>query len=195
MKYSEFLLVDLENIHVLNLTNLKNDIKVFIFVGIHQKKIPFDLVTSAQQLGESLKWVRITGQGKNALDFHIAFYLGELNQSTEKSVKFTVLSKDAGYDPLVNHLIQLGRRCKRINSLREADINSANLDDPNTQRILDNLQKIENHKRPRTRNTLEKHITTILRGKASSDEIDSVIDNLFIRDKLSERNGRLIYQL
>ena len=48
-----------------------------IFYGITQKKLPEELVVQAQPLGTRLKWIKISGQGPNALGFHIAFYLGE----------------------------------------------------------------------------------------------------------------------
>ena len=116
MIYDEYLLVDFENVPRLDLGRMGKQTRVYVFVGDQQQKIPFDLVESAQALGDSLEWCKISGQGRNALDFHIAFYLGELNQTAPKNVRFTVLSGDRGYDPLVAHLKQRGRACSRINS-------------------------------------------------------------------------------
>ena len=101
MGYSEFVFVDFENVQSFDLGSLDDNTKIYIFVGRQQKKIPFELVTSAQRRGGAIEWIQISGQGRNALDFHIAYYLGELNQTTSKDVRFTVLSKDTGYDPLI----------------------------------------------------------------------------------------------
>jgi hypothetical protein len=196
VSYSEFIFVDFENVQSFDLSSLDETTKVYIFVGRQQNKIPFELVTSAQRRGKGLEWIQISGQGRNALDFHIAYYLGELNQTTPREVHFTVLSKDTGYDPLIQHLSEFGRQCKRINSLKEiADYSKEELEDPNTQQVIQNLKKIEKSKRPRTRNTLAKHVSHVLRGRVSPEEASGVIDNLFVMGRISERSGRLIYNL
>lgn len=195
LNYSQYLFIDFENIQTLDLESIDNSVKVFVFVGSEQKKIPLNVVEKAQARGESLKWIQIAGHGRNALDFHIAFYLGELNQTAPDNVSFTLLSKDTGYDPLVEHINKLGRSCSRINSLKELSMSSKALDDPNTQRALANLSKIEKTKRPRTRNTLSKHMQMALGRKLGPEEAASVIDNLFMMGKVSETGGRLIYDL
>lgn len=196
MTYSEFVFVDFENVQSFDLGSLDSNSKVYIFVGRQQKKIPFELVTSAQKRGGAIEWIQISGQGRNALDFHIAYYLGELNQTTPKDVRFTVLSKDTGYDPLILHLSEFGRQCKRINSLKEiTSYTKEELEDPNTEAVIQNLKKIQKPRRPRTRNTLSKHVSHVLRGKVTPEEAAGIIDNLFVMGRVSERNGRLIYDL
>jgi hypothetical protein len=196
MEYSEFIFVDFENVQSFDLASLDKRTKIYIFVGRQQRKIPFELVSSAQRRGGAVEWIQISGQGRNALDFHIAYYLGELNQTTPRDVHFTVLSKDTGYDPLIQHLTAFGRQCKRINSLKEiTDYSKEELEDPNTKAVVQNLKKIQKSKLPRTRNTLSKHVSHVLRGKGSPEEVISVMDNLFVMGRISERNGRLIYNL
>lgn len=46
--------------------------------------------------------VKITGNGKR-LDFHIAYYLGQLALK-EPEAFFHIVSRDAGFDPLIQHL-------------------------------------------------------------------------------------------
>jgi hypothetical protein len=196
MEYSEFIFVDYENVQGFELSSLDDRTRIYIFVGRQQRKIPFELVSSAQSRGDAVAWIQISGQGRNALDFHIAYYLGELNQTTPREVRFTVLSKDTGYDPLIQHLAAFGRQCKRINSLKEITTYSKEeLEDPNTKAVVQNLKKIEKSKRPRTRNTLSKHVSHVLRGKLSQQEVSGVVDNLFVMGRISERNGRLLYDL
>ena len=114
------LFIDYENISNFNLDNINaNIIKIYIFVGNNQKKIPIELVIQIQKFGNNVKWIKITGQGKNALDFHIAFYLGLLNQKVQKDIHFIILTKDSGFDALISYLNNLGRKCKRIESLIE----------------------------------------------------------------------------
>lgn len=73
----------------------------------------------AQPLGTRLQWIKIAGQGPNALDFHIAFYLGRA--FTERpQAHCAVLPKDKGFDPLIRHLHGPGHTCRRVASLKDA---------------------------------------------------------------------------
>lgn len=71
------LFVDLENVKNVDLRRVPSDARVMLFYGIAQKRLPEELVVQAQPLGTRLRWIKISGQGPNALDFHIAFYLGQ----------------------------------------------------------------------------------------------------------------------
>jgi len=70
-------------------------------------------------LGSRVNWVKISGQGPNALDFHIAFYLGQ-ELASNPSAQCAILSRDKGFDPLTRHLQALGRTCRRVSSLKDA---------------------------------------------------------------------------
>ena len=113
------LFVDLENVQKVDLSLVPVDARVMIFYGVTQKKLPEELVVQAQPLGPRLKWVKISGQGPNALDFHIAFYLGQELANSPTS-QCAILSRDTGFDPLTRHLQALGCTCRRVNSLKDA---------------------------------------------------------------------------
>jgi len=115
----QVLLIDLENLQKVDLSLVPNGARVLIFYGLMQRKLPEELVVQAQPLGALLKWIKISGQGPNALDFHIAFYLGQelANRPTSECVVF---SKDTGFDPLMRHLQALGLVCSRVQSLKGA---------------------------------------------------------------------------
>ena len=50
------------------------------------------------QLGPRSSYVRLEASGSNALDFHIAYYLGNLVIS-DPTAYFHIISKDTGFDP------------------------------------------------------------------------------------------------
>ena len=76
---TNYVLTDFENARPRNLELLSHHpFTVVVFVGAIQAKIPFDLAAAMQQLGEKGRYIKIAGSGKNALDFHLAFYVGEL---------------------------------------------------------------------------------------------------------------------
>jgi hypothetical protein len=56
----------------------KDKFKILIFICQSQNKIPFELEIAAQNFGSQLEWIKIDGNGTNALDFYIDCYLGEI---------------------------------------------------------------------------------------------------------------------
>jgi PIN domain len=99
----ELLLVDFENVQQVDLSRVEATARVVIFHGASQKNVPIELVSATQSLGKRIEWVKIEGNGKNALDFHIACYLGRMLEKNPGS-NCVVLSKDKGFDPLLNYL-------------------------------------------------------------------------------------------
>jgi len=189
----KFLLIDYENIQKVNLSDVPDNILVRIFVGQSQKSIPFELVQQAQRFGQCIEWIKIEGQGNNALDFHIAFYLGKL-QTKHKGASFIILSKDKGFDPLIKHINNLKGKCQRINSLFEFDgVHDDFSKDQNLKRTIELLSKIEKSKRPRKRVTLNQHVSSFFQKKLNDSEIDKIIDYLFIEKLISETADKLSY--
>lgn len=188
----KLLLVDFENVHQVNLSQLEEGYHVMIFVGSSQKTIPIELVTSAQKLGSRVDWLKVEGNGSNALDFHIACQLGRVLEKSP-NIRCTVLSKDKGFDPLLRHLNKVGLKCKRINSMLELDPNSAPLDDPNYKRTIEILSKIDKKKRPRKLKTLSVYISSIFQKKITQKSIDCIIDLLFANKMISENNNTISY--
>lgn len=199
------LLVDYENVQNFDLSTVcsRKNVLVKIFVGQSQNKIPFDLVQIAQQMGKRVEWIKMNGSGSNALDFHIAFYLGVLSSNAAEKNDFLILSKDKGFDPLIQHINKQSQtNCDRIESLTDlaarfisADRGAVDVQeiDP-MEKILCNLSKIQKNKRPRTRKTLLQHIKSLLSPRKPKDEeVEQLIDDLFAQRKVTEANSRLTY--
>ena len=51
--------------------------------------------------------VPISKTGKNALDFHLSFYMGYI-ASRHQQAKFVVVANDKGYEPMLEHAKALG---------------------------------------------------------------------------------------
>lgn len=189
------ILVDFENIQKFDFEHIDTtNTNVAIFVGKSQNKIPFTLVERAQAFGERLVWVKIAGDGKNNLDFHLAFEMGRLCERVEHDIEIIVLSKDSGYDSLIRYVNELGIKTRRIANPAELSDSTKPLPSSNfTNYIVNNLNKIDSQKRPRTRRTLKKHMESLLREKAGTNEIDAILEEMFIKGLLSEINNRLKY--
>lgn len=192
------LLIDYENIHKIELAKIKQqDINIKIFVGQAQNKIPFDLVQAAQQFDNPVEWIKIKGSGSNALDFYIAFYLGQYFKNTKKGT-FLVLSKDKGFDPLIKHINNSPINCQRIENLdnlyQKQELTSDEKNEKLILEIINKLARMENNKRPATQKSLHNSLKSQLAKKNIQDkEIVLLVKTLFLQNKIAKENNRLIY--
>lgn len=109
-----FVLVDFENVQPKNMDALRGGaFRVKVFVGANQSRFPRDMVLALQGLGTAAEYIEIAGSGINALDFHIAFYMGRL-AALHPDASFYLISRDRGFDPLIRHLATLGISCHRL---------------------------------------------------------------------------------
>lgn len=115
-----FILIDFENVQPKSLGALQGgQHQVRVFVGASQNRVPLELASALQAFGGDAKYIQITGNGSNALDFHIAFAIGQLC-TKHPDARFTIVSRDTGFDPLIKHLAAQGTVCKRVASLGES---------------------------------------------------------------------------
>jgi len=117
-----YVLIDYENVQPKTLAALEGpDFHVLVFVGVAQAKISIDVAAALQALGTGTRYIRCNGGGSNALDFHIAFYIGELATTAPHS-SFHIISRDTGFDPLVKHLRARGLRVCRAASIEDLSL-------------------------------------------------------------------------
>lgn len=170
------------------------DFRVMIFIGATQAKLPTEFAMAVQALGSSAEYVQIDGNGRNALDFHIAYYLGSIS-ANEASGESFVISKDTGFDPLMRHLKTKGILCRRLTSigeipgLKEAALKPSS--EP-TQRILANLLK-RGSARPRTLKTLRSSIKHLLDEKGTDDTVNRVVEDLERLNAIKLTDGKVTY--
>lgn len=114
----KLLLVDLENKHKVDLSPLDASFRAIIFVGVNQNPPKAAKKPATAHRFNRVDFLKISGSGKNALDFHIAFELGRTFETAPNTQCF-VLSGDKGFDPLLNHLNNSGMACQRVESIEE----------------------------------------------------------------------------
>lgn len=193
-----YILIDFENVHPKNLELVtKHPFKVFVFVGANQSKVPFDLADSMQLLGNDAKYIKIAGNGQNALDFHIAFYIGEL-AGKHPDAHFHIISKDKGFDPLIKYL----KEKRKIKVMRETDLAEIPLlrvpvstsNDEKIAAIVKNLGG-RGQSRPRKVRTLENTINTLFTRKLEKNELSALIKELQKRKLIIVNQGNVSYKL
>lgn len=107
------LLVDLENVHKVDLSRLDDSYLSIIYVGANQNPPKASRKKETAHRFSRVDFQKIEGTGKNALDFHIAFQLGRTFETAPDTLCI-VLSKEKGFDPLLNHLNKNGFLCPKM---------------------------------------------------------------------------------
>jgi hypothetical protein len=142
-----------------------------------------------------VEWIGVEGIGPNTLDFHIVFYLGQLSLQAPTS-NFVILSRDRGFDPLIQHLGQLGIACKRIENLdrlsQSADVTYS--PDFLAEIALPKILSIDSKSRPKTKSALYKYLKSLLvKYQPSELDIEQLLDILFATGKIIKTQGKINY--
>jgi hypothetical protein len=194
---TNYVLIDYESVQPEDMSALKHDhFRVIMFVGAHQNKIAFETAAALQQMGSNVEYVKISGIGPNALDFHIAFYIGQLAGKDPEAL-FHVVSKDAGFDPLLRHLKTRKLRAFRVKTLGDIPLLKAGNAKSTADRvalILDYLQK-RGAAKPRTVTTLRSTIGALFQKQLSPDEIGALLTALQARGYVSVAGNKVTYSL
>jgi len=194
---TNYVLIDFENVRPSNLEVLQHHpFKVLVFVGANQARLPFDLVSAMQSLGDAGRYIKIAGSGKNSLDFHIAYYIGEL-AAEEPGAYFHIISRDTGFDPLIKHL-----KSKKIHVQRERDLeeipvlrmSAATSNDEKVSAIVKNLAG-RGHARPRKVRTLSNTISSLFTETLSEQQLAALIKELEKRNYIIVSEGNVTYRL
>jgi len=194
---TNFVLVDFENIHPKNRNLLKGGpFKIKVFLGATQAKIPVEMARALQAFGPDAEYIQIDGNGSNALDFHIAYYIGRLAAESPDAF-FPIISKDTGFDPLIKHLKLQKILCQRSTTV--ADIPLIKIS--NTQSVpekvdavIENLAKRKASK-PRTFKTLGTTIKALFVNQLADEELQGLLDQLAQRGVIRVSGGKVSYEL
>jgi hypothetical protein len=112
------LFVDFENVQRVDLSQLDESYSAIVFLGATQNAPKDATNKNTAHRFRRVTFQKVSGNGKNALDFHIAFQVGRVFETSPKTVCF-VVSRDKGFDPLVTHVNKAGLNCRRVGSFDE----------------------------------------------------------------------------
>jgi hypothetical protein len=146
-------------------------------------------------MGDRAQYIKISGNGRNALDFHIAFYVGQLAMA-ERSARFYIVSKDQGFDPLIEHLKAKGIAAARVAdlSLIAAKRTAPKVDADRTASVITKLRGL-NGGRPRTIKTLSNAIAAMFQKQLAPQEIASIIQALQRNGSIAVKDNKVAYLL
>lgn len=201
---AHWILVDYENVRPSDFHPDKQpDTNVVVFLGASQNKVPTDLAMALQAFGPRAQYVRCAASGKNALDFHIACYLGEL-ASQHHGDQFHIISADKGFDPLVKHLRgERGVAVTRHDGLpavapaKKAPSKKKEASGRGTSASAEDIRKAlaaAGATRPRKVNTLRNWIDARY-PNVNEKEIDRLVANLRSRQWIVVNDDKVSYKL
>lgn len=192
---NNIVLIDFENLQPESLALMSQEhFRVVVFIGAEQKKIPTDFAVSLQKLGARGEYVQISGKGPNALDLHIACCIGAMSVA-DPSACFHIVSKDTGFDPLIQHLRTKETFVTRVQDIGEiplVKLARAKSPEERVQVVIDKLARWK--AKPATVERLANSITSLFQKQLRDDEVDAVVAGLKKRGVISvDGNNKVTY--
>lgn len=194
---TNYVLIDYENVQpeAISVLNAEH-FMVIIFVGANQSKVTYEIAAALQAMGDRAKYIKISGHGSNALDFHIAYHLGQL-ATNDPDGYFHIISKDKGFDPLIQYL-----RANKVFACRSADVTqipivkASNAKSPAEKLdvVVSYLQR-RGPQKPRAIKTLSGSIKALFQSPLADTEVVALISELEKRQMLTINGTKVSYSL
>lgn len=193
-----YVLVDYENVQPLaeSLDEVADEqFSVFVFVGNSQNRLSYDFVSAFQRLRGGGEYIKISGNGKNALDFHIACYLGVLAMKDPKAY-FHVVSKDTGYDPLLEHLREKTIRVNRVATIEGIPVVKFRKEISKLtpkQKGEKFLARLRKGSRPASEKAMRSALRAFYQRQLSEEEVEEVLRFVKNSEFVSIADGKVAY--
>ncbi|MCW5667838.1 MAG: hypothetical protein KIT35_28715 [Piscinibacter sp.] len=194
---TNYVLIDYENVQPeISVALADEHFKLLVFIGANQPRIDVDVAAAVQRLGPRADYVRISGSGRNALDFHIAYYLGRL-ACAEPDAYFHVIALDKGYDPLLEHLKTQGILASRWADVKDIPIVRTSGVAPTEDKLSIILAYLVRRgvQRPRTVKTLTGSVAALFQPKLQDAEVAGLLEELRRNGVFVVNGTRVTYAL
>lgn len=212
--------VDFENVQEIDPGVIgRKTVRFTLLAGPRNTKLDISVVKELLKHPEAAQLIHLTASGKNALDFALAYYLGRAVVD-DPTGRFHIVSKDKGFNPLVEHLQGKEIQAFRHDNFGTLDLfrspkaktpaaapartprkakakpkASASRLDELAAKALDHLRKATT-KPPKSLPKLISHLGTHLGKKITAAEVPSLIENLRSDAYLTiNEKGFVSYQL
>jgi hypothetical protein len=189
---TQVILVDFENVQPDLLPALAlEDIHIRVFIGPHQVRLATGTVIPMQELGDRAKYVKVHKQGPDALDMHLAFYLGELSQQFPGAF-FHIVAKDRDYDSLLEHLKSRDIFCSKSPSLESIPLFKRALAKTPSEQISAAIEWLR--ERAGNRPASQKTLANSLKKVAFADRLDEETIKVVIEGLVKQGHIKLAGQ-
>ena len=161
--------------------------KYFFFVGFNQKSFPDPKL----QPGDKKKVIKLTRCEKNAADFLIAYNLQKYDHM--KDVRHFILSKDKGFDVLIEHVNQWRNR-DVVTRIENLELFQGKVHDNNYEKAIRNLTSIAKVKHPKKEKTLRSYLKALLPSLCDT-EINNINQQMYANKfVVKETDGKIAYK-
>ncbi len=194
---TNYVLIDYENVQPTSLAGLDAEhFRVLVFVGASQNKLTFETAAAVQKLGARAEYIKIARNGSNALDFHIAFHIGHL-AAQDPSAFFHIISRDTGFDPLIQHLKErkvFASRSKDVLDIPLLKVANSKTTPEKIDVVLANLQQ-RGASMPRTLKTLTSTMSSLFQKQLTEQELASLLKELQAKGFIAVNETKVTYAL
>ena len=181
--------VDFENVKTVDTSVFAGKrVNLYLFLGPQNKKLDVSLVECLLENSQAVQMIRSPESGKNALDFIRAYHLGQAALS-EPTAKFHIISKDTGFDALIDLLKSKNIKAKRHNDWTALGAPSSKTSAAPAKPSLSNAaaKMLENLKKsPKNRPKKHKSLITHARNFSGKDKPDTDAEKLIAELKKSK---------
>jgi PIN domain len=194
--------VDYENVHAVDPAIIgSKTVHVTLLLGAKKTTIDATVVEKLMRHTATVEMIRLTSSGRNALDFILAYYLGRAVLADPRGC-FHIVSKDKGYDALIEHLQSRHIRARRYDSFAALTIAGATglpaanppsaaprlrtrakprtqpaIRGERTNQVLEHL-RMPSTTRPKNRKKLVSFLVAYLGHKITGAEASHLVENL-----------------
>lgn len=189
--------IDFENVPSARLTGFAGGpVRVTILIGEKQKRLETALVEQLLQHAANVNLVRLGSSGRNALDFTLAYYVGRA-VAADSSALVYIISRDKGFDPLIEHLNLNRIKAARYESFEALPFLMTPA--PSSEHAL--LEEVVDHleahpkSRPKRKRTLMSHLRANY-GQLTEAQAETVVSQLCTQNLITiDGKGAVTYHL
>lgn len=188
---TNFVLIDSENVKPEYIEKLMEEhFRVTVFVGARQKRLDFTIAKALQSLGSNGSYVQVSSNAPEALDLHIAYCIGKAS-AAEPDAYFHIISKDKGFDSLIDHLKTQKIFCARSESIPEMPV----FRPTPKQQAKDFYEKriAPTKARPSTVTSLQRTILSHFNKTLSTDQVATLVKQLAAAGYIEVKEQRIVY--
>ncbi|HEX5161538.1 MAG TPA: PIN domain-containing protein [Steroidobacteraceae bacterium] len=215
---TNYVLVDFENVQPDLSLLAHTTFKVKVFFGAKQQegRVPFKLLDAMLALGGNVEPIKVMRTGKNAVDMHIAYYIGRLVEK-EPAAEIHIISGDSDFDTLVDYLKSKGVKCKRAKTITEIakqaaaakahahaaarPVKAANhpARKPHNDKLAPIIKQLHSLSgKPATRKKLAQTVANYFKhhgGPLADSAVEQIIDDLIRMKYVSQNGTKVAYHL
>ena len=136
----KYYFMDYENVRISGFDGIekleKNDI-IYVIYSEQSKSFSLDILEKAQKQGIIIEAYKVNVGNKNALDFQLSSFLGYIvGKSEDNDCEYIIVSKDTGYDKVVEFWTNRNKRIYRLINLFEKANNNLTNSNSNEEKVI-----------------------------------------------------------